>query len=104
MNPENHSIFTPRDDASLRAQTLRHAQEVANTQQEVPERDEPISVVRPPSHGQHLTSILEQQRVAHSQEAQQALAQQHSIHQQQAQHALMRQQALHQQQAQQALA
>jgi hypothetical protein len=83
---------------TMRDQTLIHAREVAESQDEIPKRRPIIAEPR-----QGVEQALQQQRAQHQQEAQQALPQQHAQHQQEAQQALQQQHALHQQEAHQAL-
>jgi hypothetical protein len=74
---------------SIRAQTLQHAEEVADTQQ-AERRMESVATVRPPD----ASGLLESQRAHHQREAEQALAMQHGLHQQQAQQAMAMQHAI----------
>ena len=78
---------------TMRDQTLIHAREVAESQDEIPKRRPIIAEPR-----QGVEQALQQQRAQHQQEAQQALQQQHALHQQEAHQALQQQGALHQQQ------
>jgi hypothetical protein len=82
----------------MRDQTLRHAREVAESQDEIPKRRPIIAEPR-----QGVEQALQQQRAQHQQEAQQALQQQRALHQQEAQQALQQQHGQHQQEARQAL-